>query len=90
MSFKVHAVHEKSSITSGPVGTIPLLSRSDIANMSLASLKGTATLVISMFYMKELFEPLILIQVSSKSVEKYGSYGHLNICKWTLMEAAIF
>ena len=37
----------------------------------------------------ELSEPWILIQVSSKSVEKYGSYGRLNICKWTLMEAAI-
>ena len=51
--------------------------------------KGTATLVISMCYMKELFEPWILIPVSSKSVEQYGSYGRLNICKWTLMEAAI-
>ena len=52
-------------------------------------LKGTATLIVSMFYMKELYEPSILIPVSSKSVEKYGSYGRLNICKWTLMEAAI-
>ena len=46
-------------------------------------LKGTETLVISMFFMKDLFEPWILIPVSSKSVEKYGSYGRLNICKWT-------
>ena len=53
------------------------------------SLKGTATLMISMFDMKELYEPLIFIPVSSKSVEKYRSYGRLNICKWTLMEAAI-
>ena len=52
-------------------------------------LKGTASLTISMFYMKELSEPWILIPVLSKLVEKYGSYGHLNICKWTLMEAAI-
>ena len=52
-------------------------------------LKGTATLMISMFYRKELSEPWILIPVSSKSVEKYGSNGRLNICKWTLMEAAI-
>ena len=44
-------------------------------------LKGTAILVISIFYMKELFEPQILIPVSSKSVEKYGSYGRFNICK---------
>ena len=34
-----------------------------------ATLKGTATLIISMFYQKELYEPWILIQVSSKSVE---------------------
>ena len=52
-------------------------------------LNGTATLMISMFYMTELSEPWILIPVSSKSFKKYGSYGHLNICKWTLMEAAI-
>ena len=52
-------------------------------------LKGTETLMIIVLYMKELYEPWILIPVSSKSVEKYGSYGRLNICKWTLMEAAI-
>ena len=52
-------------------------------------LKGTATLLISLFNMKELYEPWILIPVSSKSVEKYGSCGRLNICKWTLMEATI-
>ena len=53
------------------------------------SLKRTATLIVSMFYMKSLYEPWILIPVSSESVEKYGSYARLNICKWTLMEAAI-
>ena len=53
------------------------------------SLKGTATLMISMLYMKDLSEPWILIPVSSKSIEKYGSYWRLNICKLTLMEAAI-
>ena len=52
-------------------------------------LKGTATLMISIFYMKGLSEPWILIPVSSKSVEKYGSYGLLNVCIWTLMEPAI-
>ena len=52
-------------------------------------LKGTATLMISLFYMKGLSELRILILVSLKSVEKYGSYGRLNIFKWTLMEAAI-
>ena len=45
--------------------------------------------MISMFNMKEPSEPRILIPVSFKSVEKYGSYGRLNICKWTHMEAAI-
>ena len=52
-------------------------------------LKGTATLMTSMFYMKELYEPWILIPVSSKSVEKYGSCGRLTISKWPLMEVAI-
>ena len=54
-----------------------------------SDLKGTATLMISMFYMKELSEPWILIPVSSNSVEKYESYARLNICKCALMEAAI-
>ena len=49
------------------------------------SLKGTATLMISK---KEFYKP-ILIPVSSKSVEKWESCGHLNIWKWTVMEAAI-
>ena len=37
------------------------------------ALKGTATLIKSIFYQKELYEPLILIQKSSKSVEKWES-----------------
>ena len=45
-------------------------------------LKGTATLMISMFYQKDLYDPCILIQVSSKSVEKWGSYGHLKNSIW--------
>ena len=53
------------------------------------SLKGTATLMITIFYMRDLNKPLILIPVSSKSVEKRRSCGDLNICKWTVMEAAI-
>ena len=52
-------------------------------------LKDTATLMITMLYLKDLNKPRILIPVSSKSVEKCGSYGCLNICKWTVMEAAI-
>ena len=52
-------------------------------------LKGTATLMITMFYMKDLNRPRILIPVSSKLVENCGSYWRLNICKWTVMEAAI-
>ena len=61
----------------------------NVLNFELFDLKGTATLMNSMFYMKGLYEPLILIPVPSKSVEKYGSDGSLNICKWALMEAAI-
>ena len=40
-------------------------------------------------YMKDLNKPWILIPVSSKSDEKRRSCGRLNICKWTVMEAAI-
>ena len=46
------------------------------AAVVIGALKGTATLMISMFYQKELYEPRILIQVSPKLVEKWGSYGH--------------
>ena len=42
-----------------------------------------------MFYMRDLKKTCILISVSSKSVETFGVYGRLNICKWTVMEAAI-
>ena len=52
-------------------------------------LKGTATLVITMFYMKDLNKQCILIPVSSKSVEKCGSCVRLNICKWTIMDVAM-
>ena len=52
-------------------------------------LKGTAILMITMFYMKDLNQPGILIPVSSKSVEKRRRCGRLSICKWTVMEAAI-
>ena len=45
--------------------------------------------MITLFYMKDLYKPCILIPVSSKLVEKYGSCGRLNICSWTVMEAAI-
>ena len=53
------------------------------------TLKETATLMITMFYMGDLNKPGILIPVSSKSVENCGSCGRLNICNWTVMEAAI-
>ena len=52
-------------------------------------LKGAANLIYTMFYMKDLNKPRILIPISSKSVEKSGSCGRLNICKWTVIEAAI-
>ena len=58
-------------------------------NKVCSKLKGTATLMITVFYMKNLNKSCILIPVSSKSVEQCGSYGRLNICKWTVMEAAI-
>ena len=41
------------------------------------NLKGAATLMITMFHMKDLNIPCILILVSSKSVEKYGNCRHL-------------
>ena len=52
-------------------------------------LKGTTTLMITMFHMKDLNKPWILIPVSSESVENCKSCGRLNICKWTVKEAAI-
>ena len=52
-------------------------------------IKGDRNLMINMFLKKELCKPWILIPVSSKSVEKCGSCVCLNICKWTVMEAAI-
>ena len=55
----------------------------------MKSLKGTATLMITMFYMKDLNKPWVLIPVSSKSVEKLRSCRRLNICKWAVIEAAI-
>ena len=38
-------------------------------------LKGTATQMITIFYMKDFNKPCILIPVSSKSVKKCGSCG---------------
>ena len=35
-----------------------------------------------MFYQKELYEQLILIQVSSKLIEKWANYGHLKNSNW--------
>ena len=52
-------------------------------------LKGTATLMITMLYMKDPNKPCILISVSSELVEKRRSCGCLSICKWTVMEDAI-
>ena len=48
------------------------------------SLKGTATLMVTMFYQKWLYEPRILLQVSSESVEKWRSYGHSKNSKWPI------
>ena len=60
-----------------------------INSLLYVNLKGTATLMVTMFYMKDLNKPCILVPVLSKSVEKCRSCGHLNIGKWTVMEAAI-
>ena len=48
-------------------------------------IKIDGTLVIIMFYMKDLNKPWTLIPVSSNSVEQRGSCGSLNICKWTVI-----
>ena len=45
--------------------------------------------MITMFYMKDLNKPWVLIPVSSKSVEKHRSCRCLNIYKWIVMVAAI-
>ena len=60
-----------------------------ISNYCQNSFEGDCNPDDKLFYMKELSKPWILILVSSKSVEKYGSYGRLIICKWTLLRAAI-
>ena len=52
---------------------------------TISILKGTATLMIIMYNMDDLNKPCILIPVSSKSVEKHGRCGRLNICNWTVM-----
>ena len=57
--------------------------------MSKYLIKGDGNRNYKLFYKIELFKPWILITVSSKSVEKWGSCGGLNVCKWTVMEAAI-
>ena len=53
------------------------------------NLKGTSTLMITMYNMKDLNKPRVLIPVSSISVEKRRSCGRLNISKSTVIEAAI-
>ena len=50
--------------------------------LHITALKGIASLMISMFNQKELYEPCILTQLSSKSVEKLGSYEHLGNSIW--------
>ena len=55
--------------------------------MSQSLLKGTTTLMIWYIYKKESYKPWILIQ---DRLKKWGSCGHLNVCKWAVMEAAIF
>ena len=45
--------------------------------------------MITMYNMKDLNKPRVLIPVSSISVEKRRSCGRLNISKSTVIEAAI-
>ena len=77
---------QSSTVKSSQISNIPT---HGFLSKCKNNLKGTATLMITAFYMKTLNKPCILIPVSSKSVEKCGSYGRLNICKWTVLEAAI-
>ena len=46
------------------------------------SLTGTAALRISILNKKKLYKPWILTPVSSKSVVKWGNYGHLKNSIW--------
>ena len=52
-------------------------------------IKGNSNPNDKYVYKKELYNPCILIPVLSKSIETLGSCGRLNICKWTVMDAAI-
>ena len=58
-----------------------VLSHKPITKGKFVVLKWTATLIISLFYNKEHYKTWGLIPVSSKYVEKLGSYGHLKISK---------
>ena len=55
----------------------------------LIYIKGDSNPNDKYVYKKELYKSCILIPVLSKSAEKWRSCGHLNICKRTVMEAAI-
>ena len=54
------------------------------------TLKENAIYVVSIYWSKVLSKPFILMQGFSKSAQKYGSYGGLNIFKMAVMGAAIF
>ena len=61
------------------IKTLFMLNSAELEIYTALTLKGTATLIISTSYKKELFKPWILIAVSSKSGEKWRSYGRLKI-----------
>ena len=88
-NFLIYDVTDKIVITLFLVNKQVDQKRKIVTCYFSSCLKGTATLMITKFYMKDLNKPCILIPVSSKSVEKRRSCGRLNICKWTVMEAAI-
>ena len=51
----------------------------------LCEFKGDSNPNDKYVYQKELSDPWILAQVSSKSVEKWGSYGHLKNSIWPII-----
>ena len=78
-------------INSGNLPTLPSTYRVSKYISKVVMLKGTGTLMILYVLRKSpiKYKPWHVIPVSPKSVEKWGSCGHLNICKWVVMEAAI-
>ena len=56
---------------------------------TLQYIKGDSNPNDKYVYQKELYEPRSLIQVSSKSVEKWASYRHLKNSIWPTLTAIL-